>query len=102
MNARPSRPLWPLLPAALVGVPVLYVASFGPACWITSRLGSTTGAEIVSRAFDPALRLGSRYSESVVTFAGWYSEIGAAEGWSWQFRQWRQLDGTESWIGVHE
>jgi len=29
-----KRPLWPLLTAALVGLPVLYVASWGPAVWI--------------------------------------------------------------------
>ena len=31
------RPLWPILTAALIGLPVLYVASFGPACWLASR-----------------------------------------------------------------
>jgi len=29
-----SRPFWPLLTAALIGLPVLYVASFGPVVWI--------------------------------------------------------------------
>ena len=95
------RPLWPLLTAALIGLPVLYDASFGPSCWITNRLGSTTGAGIVSRVFDPAIRLGS-HSESVLQFAGWYSEVGAAVGWKWQVHQWHQLDGTESCFGVHE
>jgi hypothetical protein len=33
MNDR-KRPLWPLVTAALIGLPVLYVASFGPACWL--------------------------------------------------------------------
>jgi hypothetical protein len=28
-----KRPLWPLLTAALIGLPLLYVASFGPVCW---------------------------------------------------------------------
>jgi hypothetical protein len=31
MTERKSRPLWPLLTAALIGLPVLYVASYGPA-----------------------------------------------------------------------
>lgn len=31
------KPLWPFLTATLVGVPVLYVASFGPACWAVDR-----------------------------------------------------------------
>src|SRR6188768_2856710 len=38
-----SRPLWPLLTAALIGLPVLYVASFGPACWLHSRTGGDRG-----------------------------------------------------------
>jgi hypothetical protein len=31
------RPVWPWIAALLVGLPVLYVASFGPACWLVSR-----------------------------------------------------------------
>jgi hypothetical protein len=31
------RPLWPWIVALLLGLPVLYVASFGPACWIAHR-----------------------------------------------------------------
>jgi len=34
MSQRKQRPQWPLLAATLIGLPVLYVASFGPACWI--------------------------------------------------------------------
>lgn len=34
---RSSRPLWPLLTAVLIGVPVLYMASFGPACWLVGE-----------------------------------------------------------------
>jgi hypothetical protein len=33
-----KRPLWPYIVALLIGLPVLYVASFGPACWIVSRV----------------------------------------------------------------
>jgi hypothetical protein len=31
-----KKPPWPWI-AVLVGLPVLYVASFGPACWLTAR-----------------------------------------------------------------
>jgi hypothetical protein len=31
------RPLWPWIVALLIGLPVLYVVSFGPACWLTSQ-----------------------------------------------------------------
>ena len=30
-------PVWPWIVALLVGLPVLYVASFGPACWLADR-----------------------------------------------------------------
>jgi len=36
VNARKS-PLWPLLTAALIGLPVLYVLSMGPLIWLNSR-----------------------------------------------------------------
>jgi hypothetical protein len=36
MTSRP-RPLWPWIAAKVIAVPVLYVASFGPACWIVAR-----------------------------------------------------------------
>jgi len=35
MTDRKPRPLWPLLTAALIGLPVLYVLSVGP--WLTIR-----------------------------------------------------------------
>jgi len=28
-----KRPLWPWIATLLIGLPVLYVASFGPVCW---------------------------------------------------------------------
>jgi len=34
MTPRPKRLLWPWIAALLIGLPVLYVASFGPACWL--------------------------------------------------------------------
>jgi hypothetical protein len=30
------KPLWPWIVVLLIGLPVLYVASFGPACWVTA------------------------------------------------------------------
>jgi hypothetical protein len=29
--------VWPSIAALLIGLPVLYVASFGPACWLTAQ-----------------------------------------------------------------
>jgi predicted MFS family arabinose efflux permease len=40
--------------AAVVGVPVLYVAIFGPACWISSRFG---GGKSVGFIFGPVMHV---------------------------------------------
>jgi hypothetical protein len=34
------KPVWPWIVGVLIGLPVLYVASFGPACWACSRFDS--------------------------------------------------------------
>ncbi|HEY2251160.1 MAG TPA: hypothetical protein VGH74_08875, partial [Planctomycetaceae bacterium] len=47
VNRRQRWAKWTL--ATVVGFPVLYVASFGPACWISSR--TETGAGIVAIAY---------------------------------------------------
>jgi hypothetical protein len=43
-----KRPLWPWILGLLIGLPVLYIASFGPACWLEDRalvpLGSVKSA----------------------------------------------------------
>ena len=33
-----KKPIWPWIAVLLIGLPVLYVASFGPACWIAFRI----------------------------------------------------------------
>jgi len=33
------KPLWPWIVALLIGLPVLYVALFGPACWLCENRG---------------------------------------------------------------
>src|SRR5579872_2484163 len=38
MTDERKKAVWPWIAALLIGLPVLYIASFGPACWITSRL----------------------------------------------------------------
>jgi len=34
MTSPKPRPLWPILTAALIGLPVLYLLSIGPLCWL--------------------------------------------------------------------
>ena len=49
------KPLWPWVVALLIGLPVLYAASFGPACWISSRVPSLTAP--VESAYAPLARI---------------------------------------------
>ena len=37
MTERKKRAVWPWAVALLIGLPVLYMASFGPACWLTAQ-----------------------------------------------------------------
>ncbi len=44
MSEEHKKPgLWQWLAALLIGLPVLYAASFGPACWFSSRTGRGEG-----------------------------------------------------------
>ena len=43
--------------AAVVGLPAVYIASFGPVCWINERFGVGTNA--ISIVYDPTIRLAS-------------------------------------------
>ena len=96
----PTAGFW--ITVALVTVLLAYPISLGPACWISSRQRTSRSAEIVSYIYAPAIRACSRCPKFVLDFAWWYSEVGAANNYRWQFGHWHQLDGTESYIGPHE
>jgi hypothetical protein len=68
---------------AAVTVALLYVASFGPACWISSRAG--IGQKIVAIVYRPILWNLSLSEEStpIDRSIKWYSTIGAAYGYAW-------------------
>lgn len=57
VNRRERWAKWTL--AGVVGVPVLYAASFGPACWIMARPSAARlfGTEIFDIAYTPIGRL---------------------------------------------
>jgi hypothetical protein len=75
VNRRERWAKWTL--AAVVGVPVLYVAIFGPACWISSRTG--IGSRAVSVVYQPMLRLCMRDTYLAAAF-WWYASIGTKDG----------------------
>ena len=47
--------LWPLIVALLIALPVLYVAAFGPACWLADR--DALPYHIVYRGYLPLAKL---------------------------------------------
>ena len=67
-----KRPLWPLLTAALIGLPVLYVASFGPACWVSSKL--SIADPIIDFAYYPCVWLVVDGPEPIGETIRWWGE----------------------------
>jgi hypothetical protein len=51
MSEERKSHVWPWIAALLIGLPVLYVTSFGPACWISSRVEPS--GETVSLIYRP-------------------------------------------------
>lgn len=74
MTAAGKKPGWAFWTTlVLVGVPVLYVASFGPAVWATSR--NLASPSLVERAYGPVL-WSMAYGPSTITRAlFWWGEL---------------------------
>lgn len=78
MEHRRPRPLRTVLIAALIGLPVLYVASFGPACWLVDR--DLAPVRPLAIAYYPILRYCVADSLPSPYFTYWldrYAGIGA-------------------------
>jgi hypothetical protein len=83
--------------AVVVGLPVLYVASFGPACWIASR--TEIGIGLLQIVYHPLITAMPRDDRIIRIYSAsdgcvrafyypdgiihWYSTIGAKPGWRW-------------------
>ena len=55
MNEDRKPHVWPWIVALMIGLPVLYVASFGPACWIAGR--NVELCETVEWIYSPVLEV---------------------------------------------
>ena len=66
------------LVALLFLLPVLYVLSFGPACWITSR--THAGASKIRIVYSPMTWVSSSSNRLAETLS-WYAGNCAADGW---------------------
>lgn len=51
MSETSRKPAWPWIVALLIGLPVLYVLSFGPACWASLRTRS--GGRLIGTIYYP-------------------------------------------------
>ena len=67
----------------LIGLPVLYVASFGPACWINR--GTTVGGKAMWTVYYPILFAANR-STFTDDALHWYARLGALESQAPVFR----------------
>jgi uncharacterized membrane protein YhaH (DUF805 family) len=57
------RAFWPWILAALIGLPVLYIVSFGPACQMV-RDGRLS-IDVVAQAYCPIVRLANASPDSI-------------------------------------
>jgi hypothetical protein len=87
----------------VVVVPVLYVLSFGPACWISSRRPVGTGetsarsAKIVSIAHRPMMWTYDISPKFIRRGITWYSGVGSDPWWGWTKADiWANLIDTDS------
>ena len=69
------KPVWPRIAALLIGLPLLYVASFGPACWISDRMQPE--GNIVSLVYRPVLWLWINGPDWIQTGIANYASIGS-------------------------
>jgi hypothetical protein len=65
---------------ALIAPPVLYVASFGPACWISSHTGR--GADVVSIVFQPVFSVWWKGPKPFDRLIATYATAFAAKRWT--------------------
>ena len=77
---KPGVAFWATV-VVVVGL-VLYPLSFGPACWITSRLDR--GTDLVPVVYRPLTWAMSPGSETMFNrVSSWYALVGAPENWMW-------------------
>ena len=95
---KPGVAFWATV--ALVGLPILYVLSFGPVCWITSR--TNVGVDLLPKLYLPVILVWD-WDTPVVSpdrphpiheAMWWYTRVGAGGDW-----QWCGMGADSSWQG---
>ncbi len=82
MNDDHKKPLWPWIVALMIGLPILYVASFGPACWISSR--APVVVPFVHFSYRPVMWTWCVSPKGVRRLIHEYASLGKARG-GWDF-----------------
>jgi hypothetical protein len=83
-----NKPLWPWIAALLIGLPMLYVASFGPACWWRAMtLPANQATTVAPRIYWPIGWLAANapsYSRDVIFWyatRGWRNKVALPINW---------------------
>jgi len=81
MSEEPKPQIWACILAVLIGLPVLYAASFGPACWLVA--GADEGSvKLLVACYHPIVDFLFEDGGSVKLkkFLIWYMRIGIPDG----------------------
>src|SRR5262245_27716278 len=71
--------IWPWIVALLIGLPVLYVANYGPYCWLLSRNLDSEILRPIGRFYRPLARITITGPYWIGDSLFWYSNLGATE-----------------------
>ena len=77
--------VWPWIAVLLIGLPILYVGSFGPACWLTAASRGMDPLRSIPPspgmiAYWPLGRMASNGPLAVMTWLRWWMYFGAKRG----------------------
>jgi hypothetical protein len=75
---RKKAGFWPWVVALLIGLPLLYVASFGPACWIAQRTQNQYVIQAKDTVYLPLLLVMLIEDDRgpIRQFLHWYMQVG--------------------------
>lgn len=85
--------------AVVVGLPALYLASFGPACWIASRLDIR--GQTIPRMYPAVIRTWRHGTPLLVRTIDRYAELGSVPNWRlYEYgTYWKDSEGS-TWAGI--
>jgi hypothetical protein len=93
-----KRPGWLFWCVGGLTLPLLFVLSIGPSCWVRSRFGGAKAVTIVYRPATVLVEMAG--SDGLDKSVKWYSGLFAANGWCWMrvFPAACGIRGDAEWI----